>query len=90
MSFPRIRHPEWIERTTGALRYSRDMSLDGTMRRPARQVERTPGVRQYEFGAGMRWQGVLLEYRAITRSREYRTGPSQHAYSTMSVALVPW
>ncbi len=29
MNFPRIRHPEWIERTSGALRYTRDMPLDG-------------------------------------------------------------
>lgn len=82
---------EWWVSAGGRLDYvARDMSLDGTLRRPSRGVERTPGVRQYEFGAGLRWQGVLLEYRAVTRSREYRTGPAHHAYSTMSVALVPW
>jgi hypothetical protein len=82
---------EWWISAGGRAEYvARDMSLDGTLRRPSRHVDRTPGVLQYEIGAGFRWQGVLLEYRAVTRSREYRTGPGHHAYSTMSVALVPW
>jgi lipid A 3-O-deacylase len=81
---------EWWVSTAARVDYvARDMSLDGTLRRPTRRVDRTPGVQQYEFGAGVRWQGVLFEYRAVTRSREYRTGPAHHAYSTVSVALVP-
>jgi hypothetical protein len=47
-------------------------------------------VSQYEFGIGLRWQKVLLEYRAVTRSREYHTGPAHHTYSTMGVALIAW
>ena len=82
---------EWWISAGGRIDYvARDMSLDGTFRRPSRRVDRTSGVQQYEFGAGLRWQGVLVEYSAVTRSREYRTGPAHHAYSTMSVSLVPW
>lgn len=82
---------EWWISAGGRVDYvARDMSLDGTFEQPSRRVDRTPGVGQYEFGAGLRWQRVLLEYRAVTRSREYRSGPANHAYSTMSVSLVPW
>ena len=80
----------WISAGGRADYVARDMSLDGTLRRPSRHVDRVPGVRQYAFGAGLRWQGVSVEYRAVTRSREYRTGPAHHAYSTVSVALVRW
>lgn len=31
MSFERIRHPEWAERTSGALDYSRDIRLEGML-----------------------------------------------------------
>ncbi|MFO1466727.1 MAG: molybdopterin cofactor-binding domain-containing protein [Steroidobacteraceae bacterium] len=30
-NFPRIRHPEWVERTSGELRYSRDIAPDGVL-----------------------------------------------------------
>jgi hypothetical protein len=68
---------------------ARDMSLDGTWRNPSRRVDRIPGVRHYEFGGGVRMHGVSIEYRAVTRSREYRTGPGHHTYSSMIVALSP-
>jgi hypothetical protein len=82
---------EWWIAAGGRADYvARDMSLDGTFLKPTRRVDRTPGVSQYEFGIGLRWQKVLLEYRAVTRSREYHTGPAHHTYSSMGVALVPW
>jgi hypothetical protein len=82
---------EWWISAGGRTEYvARDMSLDGTFRRPSRRVDRIPEVRQYEFGAGLRLQAVSVEYRAVTRSREYRTGPSHHAYSSMIVSVVPW
>lgn len=31
MTFHRIRHPEWVERTTGALPYTRDLKPDGVL-----------------------------------------------------------
>lgn len=81
---------EWWVSAGGRAEYvARDMSLDGTLRGPTRQVDRIPNVRQYEFGAGLRLHGVSVEYRAVTRSREYRTGPLQHTYSSMIVSLVP-
>lgn len=81
---------EWWVSAGGRSEYvARDMSLDGTWRNPARRVDRTPGVRQYEFAAGLRYEGVSLTYRAVTRSREYETGPGHHTYSSMTVGLVP-
>ena len=62
---------------------ARDMSLDGTMFNRTRYVERTPTVLQYEFGGGVRVRQFVVEYRAVTRSREYRTGPRAHSYSSM-------
>lgn len=79
----------WISAGGRAELVARDMSLDGTLRQPARRVQRVSGLRQYEFGAGIRLAGVSLEYRATTRSREYRTGPAHHAYSSMIVSLTP-
>jgi hypothetical protein len=82
---------EWWMSVGGRLEYvARDMSLDGTIGGSGRRVDRFPEVRQYEFGAGVRVRGVSVEYRAVTRSREYRTGPAHHAYSSMVVSLVPW
>jgi hypothetical protein len=81
---------EWWFSAGGRTEFvARDMSLDGTLHRPTRRVDRIPEVRQYEFGVGIRIRGVGLEYRAITRTREYRTGPAHHAYSSMIVSLVP-
>lgn len=79
----------WVSAGGRAEHVARDMSLDGTWRQPSRRVERIPGVRQYEFGAGLRMHGVSVEYRAVTRTREYRTGPGHHAYSSMIVSLAP-
>ncbi|HEX6314147.1 MAG TPA: lipid A deacylase LpxR family protein [Gemmatimonadaceae bacterium] len=79
----------WVTAGARAEYVARDMSLDGTLHRPTRRVDRVPGVTQYEFGAAVRARGVTLEYRAVTRSREYRTGPAHHTYSSMSIALTP-
>ena len=79
----------WLSAGGRALYVARDMSLDGTLRNPERRVDRVPGVRQYEFGAGVRVHVVNLEYRAVTTSREYRTGPGHHTYSSMIVSLTP-
>ncbi len=61
----------------------RDMSLDGTLFQRTRHVERVSTVAQYEFGGGLRINQLVLEYRAVTRSREYRTGPTNHSHSSM-------
>lgn len=79
----------WLSAGGRAAYVARDMSLDGTWREPERRVNRVPGVHQYELGAGVRLHGVNVEYRAVTRSREYRTGPGHHTYSSMIVSLSP-
>jgi hypothetical protein len=77
----------WLSAGARAEYVARDMSLDGTLVNPARRVERVPGVSQYELAAGLRLRGVALEYRAVTRSREYRSGPGHHTYSSIFVSL---
>ena len=79
----------WVSAGARAEYVARDMSLDGTWRRPTRRVDRIPDVYQYEFGLGLRVQTVAVEYRAVTRSREYRTGPGHHTYSSMIISLTP-
>ncbi|HEX7123273.1 MAG TPA: lipid A deacylase LpxR family protein [Gemmatimonadaceae bacterium] len=72
----------------GKLEYvARDMSLDGNLFSPNRHVERVPGVEQYEFGLGARLGSLTLGYRAVTRSREYRTGPANHTWSSLSLGM---
>jgi hypothetical protein len=79
---------EWWLSAGGRVEHvARDMSLDGTLFSPRRRVERIPGVRQYEFGAGLRAGHLFLEYRAATRSREYRTGPLHHTWGSMTAGV---
>jgi lipid A 3-O-deacylase len=81
---------EWWVSAGGRTEYvARDMSLDGTLVNPTRRVERIADVYGYELGAGLRIHGIALEYQAVTRSREYRTGPGHHTYSSMIVSLAP-
>ncbi len=61
--------------------------LDGHTTRPAQSVSRVPWVTQYEFGGGMRLGGVEVEYRGVTRSREYATGPAAHTYGTIALGV---
>jgi hypothetical protein len=81
----------WVSAGGHVEQVARNMALDGTLRNPSRFVERINRVSQYEFGAGVRVQVVTVAWRAVTRSREYRTGPSRHTYSTMVAGfeLVP-
>jgi hypothetical protein len=83
----RARMEWWILAGGRAEFVARDMSLDGTLRRPSRHVERVSGVKQYEFGLGARYADVTLAWVAVTRSREYRTGPAHHTFSTMVLSL---
>jgi lipid A 3-O-deacylase len=66
---------------------ARNMSLDGNLVHPTRHVDRVPGVWEYELGAGLRIQRLSLAYRAVTRGREYRTGPNRHTYSSMIAGI---
>lgn len=65
-----------------------DFSLDGTLfTTPTRLVTRVPTVSEYEFGAALRLRRLTVGWRAVTRSREYATGPARHAWSQMYSAL---
>jgi len=60
-----------------------NITLDGNTLGADRRVDRTPLVGEYSVGVGSRIYGFVAEWRATTRSREYRTGPTAHAYSTL-------
>jgi lipid A 3-O-deacylase len=60
-----------------------NITLDGNTLGADRRVDRTPFVGEYSIGIGGRFYGLVAEWRAVTRSREYRTGPDAHAYSTL-------
>jgi len=79
---------EWWVSAGGHAEYvARDMSLDGARGETGSRIDRVSSVGQYEFGAGVRLHGVSVEYRAVTTSREYRTGPGHHTYSSMIVSM---
>jgi lipid A 3-O-deacylase len=60
-----------------------NITLDGNTLGAARRVDRVPLLGEYSVGIGGRYHGFVAEWRAVTRSREYRTGPLAHAYSTL-------
>jgi hypothetical protein len=83
--------PDWEFHVSAAGRreyVAHDFSLDGTaFRPPNRSVVRVPGVSEYDVGTALRLHRFTVGYRAITRSREYTTGPSRHVYSQMYSAI---
>jgi len=65
-----------------------DFSLDGTLlHTPSREVTRVPTVDEYSFGTALRVRRLSVGWRAVTRSREYTTGPRHHAYSQLYSAI---
>ena len=62
---------------------ARNITLDGNTLGADRSVDRVPLVGEYSIGIGGRFRGLVAEWRAITRSREYGTGPAGHAFSTL-------
>lgn len=83
--------PDWeFQVHAGARReyVAHDFSLDGTLfSEPTRFVSRVPTVSEYEFGTALRLHRLSLGWRAVTRSREYATGPARHVYSQMYSAI---
>ncbi|HEX8696853.1 MAG TPA: lipid A deacylase LpxR family protein [Longimicrobium sp.] len=63
--------------------------LDGPTFAEGPGVERRPFVFQYEVGGGVRVGRLALEYRAVTRGREYRTEPGGHTHGTFALAWRP-
>lgn len=70
-----------------AIAYS--LFLDGSTTTPATHVEKEPLVFQYAFGGGARFGRLEVEYRGVTREREYTTGPPLHPYAVLSVGIRP-
>ncbi|MGQ0538415.1 MAG: lipid A deacylase LpxR family protein [Gemmatimonadaceae bacterium] len=69
----------------------RSFSLDGNTVNPNRSVEREAAVREHTVGIGLRIKRLSLAWRAVTRSREYKSGPGHHTYGTMQggIEIVP-
>jgi hypothetical protein len=64
----------------------RDLFLDGSTFRRSIHVTREPVVGGWERGAGVRLGRLSVEYRAVTQSREYRTGPVTHPFGGISMS----
>jgi hypothetical protein len=69
----------------------RNISLDGNSVHPDRAVQREVAVGEHSVGIGARFKRVTLLWRAVTRSREYETGPKHHSYGIMQggIEIVP-
>jgi lipid A 3-O-deacylase len=67
---------------------ARDLFLDGSTFRGSPRVERTRLVGEWERGMGAHVGRLALEYRAVTRGREYTTGPQSHTYGAISVGWI--
>lgn len=86
---------EWSRRGRGELyliagargaAVARNITLDGNTLGADRHVDRVPLVGEYTLGVGGRYRELVVEWRATTRGREYRTGPRGHAFSTVYVS----
>jgi lipid A 3-O-deacylase len=64
----------------------RDLFLDGSMFHESISVERNRIVTEWERGLGVRVRRLCLEYRAVTQSREYHSGPPKHSYGSIAVS----
>jgi lipid A 3-O-deacylase len=88
--------PSWERRAPlefsvmGGLRQEfvgRNFSLDGNLVGRDRAVQRTPSVGEHSVGFGLRMGRVSLAWRAVTRGREYETGPKHHSVGVMQGAV---
>ena len=64
---------------------ARDLFLDGSTFARSVRVERRPFVWEYEVGGGVRYRPFSLEYRVLTRGREYRTQDGPHTWATFEL-----
>jgi lipid A 3-O-deacylase len=64
---------------------ARDLFLDGSTFRSSIHVDRRPLVWEHELGGGVRYRGFTVEYRALTRGREYQTQSRPHTWSTFEL-----
>jgi len=66
-----------------------ELVLDQTSTRPSNRVSKEPFVLQYEFGFGARYGRFEMEYRGVTRTREYTTGPTVRPTAVIGVGYRP-
>ncbi len=92
--------PSWAQRIPievyllGGVRQevvARNFSLDGTTVHPDRAVKREAAIGEHTVGIGARIGRVSLSWRAVTRTREYESGPKHHSYGIMqgAVEIIP-
>jgi len=68
---------------------ARDIFLDGSTFRRGIRVDRRPFVWQYEVGGGARYRSFTVEYRAVTRAREYTAQEGPHTVSAIELRYRP-
>ena len=61
----------------------RDLFLDGTAFRDSLRVPHKPALAEWERGVGLGVRRLGIEYRVVTRSREYAAGPRTHTYGSI-------
>ncbi len=64
-----------------------ELVLDRASTNPAFSVSKLPWVGQYEFGGGVRLFFLEAEYRGVTRTREYQTGPPIEPYAVVTLGV---
>jgi lipid A 3-O-deacylase len=64
-----------------------DLVLDRSSTDPAYTVSKLPWVGQYAFGGGVRLFFLEAEYRGVTRTREYQTGPPHEPYAAITLGV---
>lgn len=67
---------------------ARDLFLDGSTFRKSQHVARESTLSEWERGVAISAGRLAVEYRAVTRGREYRSGPPSHSYGALSVQWV--
>jgi lipid A 3-O-deacylase len=64
-----------------------NLFLDGGFFRTGPSVGHLPYVRTMELGVGARADGLGVEWRVVTSSREYATQGRSHTYTTLAVTI---
>ncbi len=64
-----------------------ELVLDRSSTDPAYTVTKIPWVGQYQFGGGVRLFFLEAEYRGVTRTREYQTGPPIEPYAAVTLGV---
>jgi hypothetical protein len=65
---------------------ARDLFLDGTVFRPSVRVTHAGILAKWEWGGGVHFRRFCLEYRAVTRTREYVSGPRSRTFGSVAAS----